>query len=77
HVKLEESDLLLLYTDGVIDEREAGIDEAMRTLMKVSEGDDMSPAAVCERIVAMLPSGRNDDVALLALRFESWHDAQR
>ena len=40
----------------------------MHTLMKVSEGDDMSPSAVCERIVAMLPPGRSDDVALLALR---------
>ncbi len=65
---LERGDLILLYTDGVIDERESGIEEAMRTLMKVSEGDDMSPSAVCERIVAMLPPGRGDDVALLALR---------
>jgi serine phosphatase RsbU (regulator of sigma subunit) len=69
-VKLEEGDVLLLYTDGVIDEREAGIEEAMETLMKVSHGDDMSPEAVCERIVAMLPPGRSDDVALLALRWQ-------
>jgi GAF domain-containing protein len=69
HVRLEEGDLVVLYTDGVIDEREAGIEEGMQTLMKVCEGDDMSPAAVCERIVAMLPSERNDDVALLALRW--------
>jgi serine phosphatase RsbU (regulator of sigma subunit) len=67
-VTLEDGDLLLLYTDGVIDEREAGIEEAMNTLIKASEGDDMHPIAVCERIVAMLPPSRSDDVALLALR---------
>jgi serine/threonine-protein kinase RsbW len=69
HIVLEEGDLLLLYTDGVIDERETGIEEGMQALLKESEGDDMNPAAVCERIVAMLPPERNDDVALLALRW--------
>ncbi len=68
HIKLDGGDLLLLYTDGVIDEREVGVEEGMQALMKVSEGDDMSPAAVCDRIVAMLPPERGDDVALLALR---------
>ncbi len=68
HITLDAGDLLLLYTDGAIDEREAGVEEGMQALMKASEGDDMSPAAVCDRIVAMLPPERNDDVALLALR---------
>lgn len=68
HLRLEDGDLLLLYTDGVIDEREAGIDEAMETLMKVVESGPATPSEVCDRIVAMLPSVRSDDVALLALR---------
>ncbi len=68
HITLGEGDLMLLYTDGVIDERVVGVEEGMQSLMKVSEGDDMSPAAVCDRIVAMLPPERSDDVALLALR---------
>jgi GAF domain-containing protein len=69
HVRLQPGDLLVLYTDGVIDEREVGIEEGMQTLMKVCEREEMSPAAVCERIVAMLPPQRSDDVALLALRW--------
>lgn len=68
HLRLEVGDLLLLYTDGAVDERGAGIEEAMQALLEASEGGDMSPAAVCQRIVAMLPSNRSDDVALLALR---------
>jgi serine/threonine-protein kinase RsbW len=69
HVRLEPGDLVVLYTDGVIDEREVGIEEGMQTLMKVCEREEMNPVAACDRIVAMLPPQRNDDVALLALRW--------
>jgi serine phosphatase RsbU (regulator of sigma subunit) len=74
HVRLDPGDLVVLYTDGVIDEREVGIEEGMQTLMKECEREEMNPVAVCDRIVAMLPPQRNDDVALLALR---WLGARR
>jgi serine/threonine-protein kinase RsbW len=66
--KLTPGQLLLLYTDGVLDERNTGYARAMDRLAAVAAAGDLHPAAVCDRIVAMLPDDRRDDVALLALR---------
>ncbi len=66
--KLGPGQLLLLYTDGVLDERNTGYARAMDRLAAVAAAGDLHPAAVCDRIVAMLPDDRRDDVALLALR---------
>jgi len=65
---LNPGHVLLLYTDGVLDERNANYPGSMDRLAEVASGGDLHPAAVCERVVGMLPVDRSDDVALLALR---------
>ena len=65
---LRSGQLLLLYTDGVLDERHTGYARGMDRLAAIAAGGDLHPEAVCERIVATLPPDRTDDVALLALR---------
>jgi GAF domain-containing protein len=68
--RLDPGQLLVLFTDGAIDEREAGPTASMEALADlVSTGDTRDPAEVCERIVAALPLERIDDIALMALRF--------
>jgi serine/threonine-protein kinase RsbW len=68
---LERDQLLLMFTDGAIDEREIGATESMEQLAWVAATcGTTDPAVVCERIVRTLPLERIDDVALLAVRLE-------
>ncbi len=64
--RLEPGQVLLLYTDGAIDERVLGAEASMKLLAAGTTGD-LDPAQVCGRVVELLPSDRADDVALLAL----------
>lgn len=58
--------VVLAYTDGVIDERGAGTVASMAQMAQVAVAGELSPVAVCERVVAALPHDRGDDAALLA-----------
>ena len=69
--RLEHGNTLLLFTDGAIDERGAGAEASMELLAEVAADGDLSPTAVCDRVVRMLPLERIDDVALLALQLDS------
>ncbi len=68
-VRLAAGDLLVLFTDGVIDEREDGIEAGLELLTKAALGGETAPASACERIVSLLPVERSDDIALLAVRW--------
>lgn len=63
-------DVLLGYTDGAVDERTAGSEESMADLARVAAAGDLTPAAVCDRVVTAIARERGDDVALLALALE-------
>jgi serine/threonine-protein kinase RsbW len=67
---LEPGPVLLLYTDGVLDNggQHDGWDKAMERLAAVASQGEATPAAICDRVLAMLPAHRTDDVALLALQ---------
>ncbi len=69
---LDRGHTLLLYTDGVLDDRNSGGGGTMASLAQVASAGDLHPTAVCERVVSALPVNRSDDVALLALRI--WDD---
>lgn len=61
--------LVLLYTDGLVERRDAGLDDRLRELLAVvqSGGDDLE--ALCDHVLdKMLPEASDDDVALLAVR---------
>jgi GAF domain-containing protein len=69
--RLVKGQTLLLFTDGVIDEREIGAEASMGQLAEVATGGPLNPAAICDRVLRMLPEDRIDDAALLALQLES------
>ncbi|MGH9055952.1 MAG: GAF domain-containing SpoIIE family protein phosphatase [Acidimicrobiales bacterium] len=68
HGRLDTSQVLLLYTDGVLSERLMGTKEAMTRLVEAAAGGGCDPWAVCDRVVSSLAGDRDDDVALLALQ---------
>jgi serine phosphatase RsbU (regulator of sigma subunit)/anti-sigma regulatory factor (Ser/Thr protein kinase) len=61
---------LLLYTDGLVERRDAGLDHGLDRLREAIDGMRADPAELCEQVVsAMLGDGpASDDVAVLALR---------
>lgn len=67
---LEPGQLLLLFTDGAVDERVAGSEQSMAALSNAAGRAAPSPEAVCGEVVRHLAVDRVDDVALLGLRFD-------
>jgi anti-sigma regulatory factor (Ser/Thr protein kinase) len=61
---------LLLYTDGLVERRDAPLDRRLQELADVAGSADDSLGDLCERVIAsVLGDGDlNDDVALLAVR---------
>lgn len=65
---LAAGDLLLLYTDGLVERRNESIDEGLGRLVKVvkAAGPDTAQA-VCDAVVTSLAADSSDDVAVLAM----------
>jgi serine phosphatase RsbU (regulator of sigma subunit) len=67
HGRIEPGQVLLLYTDGVVDDRGAGAEVSMDRLARTVADGEVEPQAVCQRVIEALTTERVDDVALLAL----------
>ncbi len=67
HGRIDPGQVLLLYTDGVVDDRRAGAEVSMDRLARTVADGDVEPQAVCQRVIEGLTTERADDVALLAL----------
>jgi phosphoserine phosphatase RsbU/P len=67
-VDVPEGAALVLYTDGLVENRDRSIDEGLRKLLTAVSADD--PAIVCRTVMHNLIGNRPaiDDVAVLALR---------
>lgn len=66
---LEAGSLLLLYTDGLVEERSHSLDEGLDQLTKVIDSSEQSLELLCQHLVcAMVPEEKADDVAVLAAR---------
>ncbi|HEX8052432.1 MAG TPA: SpoIIE family protein phosphatase [Thermoleophilaceae bacterium] len=66
---------LVLYSDGLVEERGVGLDRGLATLSRATvEGPD-DPEALCDHIIESLFEERspNDDVAVLVLRTVALH----
>jgi PAS domain S-box-containing protein len=69
-VTLEEPSTLLLYTDGLVERRGEPIDVGLDRLRATVAGLGCDPADLCRGVAeALLPSGCDDDAALLAASF--------
>ena len=66
---LETGEMVLLYTDGLIDRHDLAIDEGLRRLIAAAEANrDADPEELCDRILGAMVSGDvSDDIALLAV----------
>ncbi|MEU0987768.1 SpoIIE family protein phosphatase [Streptomyces sp. NPDC005953] len=75
-LELERNSSLVLYTDGLVEDRDRDIDVGLDLLCDTLRGHpDRTPEEICEAVLdAMLPEPQRDDIALLVGRtkvFES------
>jgi serine phosphatase RsbU (regulator of sigma subunit) len=71
HMTLGGQQILLLYTDGLVERRGAGLTEGIERLLRVAaEAPVEDVDAFCSEVVARMTSGENlpDDLCVLALR---------
>jgi len=68
--ELQAGDLLVLYTDGLVEDRHIGLDERLEVLRLLVEQLALDgPEALADQLVSQLAS-REDDVAVLVVRVE-------
>ncbi|MFJ2829478.1 SpoIIE family protein phosphatase [Streptomyces sp. NPDC087263] len=66
---LEEGSRLVLYTDGLVEDRERDIDVGLEMLRTALAGADRSPEDTCRVVLdALLPARPSDDIALIVAR---------
>jgi len=68
-LKLPEGSQLVLYTDGLIEDRERDIDDGLELLRGALAHPGRAPEDTCEAVLdALLPADPKDDIALLVAR---------
>ncbi|WP_274564691.1 SpoIIE family protein phosphatase/ATP-binding protein [Streptomyces spiramyceticus] len=67
---LPENSRLVLYTDGLVEDRDRDIDEGLALLRRtLDDHADRTPEETCEAVLgALLPERQRDDIALLVSR---------
>ncbi|MFG2123071.1 SpoIIE family protein phosphatase [Streptomyces sp. NPDC048710] len=66
---LEEGSRLVLYTDGLVEDRDRDIDEGLELLRDaLGRAPDASPEDTCRAVLDSLPNRPSDDVALIVAR---------
>ncbi|WP_344478615.1 SpoIIE family protein phosphatase [Kineococcus aurantiacus] len=60
---------VLLFTDGLVERRGAGLDDGLAWLAETATGfAGMSPAEICDHVLGLVAGHAEDDVAVLAVR---------
>ncbi|MQS11445.1 SpoIIE family protein phosphatase [Streptomyces kaniharaensis] len=68
-LEVAEGSRLVLYTDGLVEDRERDIDEGLERLRAALTGPPRTPEQTCADVLgAMLPERPQDDIALLVAR---------
>ncbi|MCX5085632.1 SpoIIE family protein phosphatase/ATP-binding protein [Streptomyces sp. NBC_00401] len=66
---LPESSRLVLYTDGLIENRDRDLDTGLQALRAALAGPERTPEATCAEVIeTLLPARPSDDTALLVAR---------
>ena len=75
-VEIEPGSTLVLYSDGLVEERGVGLDRGLETLERATLEGPSDPEALCDHILAELFAERSprDDVAVLVLRTVALHE---
>ena len=61
--------MLLLYTDGLVEERNEDLADGLARLAAVVDGTEPDIEVLCDTVLKrMVPDEKNDDIALLAAR---------
>jgi serine phosphatase RsbU (regulator of sigma subunit) len=71
HHRLPAGARMLLYTDGLVERRDEGLDVGLEALRQVVASAPSTLEAMCDHVLAALSPGEGgwpDDVALLAIR---------
>jgi serine/threonine-protein kinase RsbW len=63
---IDPGQVLLFYTDGILNERTVGLDVGLSILRKHATECERDPSILCDRLINMMPK-REDDIALLAV----------
>jgi ABC-type branched-subunit amino acid transport system ATPase component/anti-sigma regulatory factor (Ser/Thr protein kinase) len=75
--RLPEGSRLVLYTDGLVEDRDRDIDVGLELLRDALSGPGREPEAICDGVLdALLPEVPKDDVALLVARTRALPDEQ-
>jgi hypothetical protein len=67
-VQLRAGDILLLYTDGLIERRSGSISDTLRQLTEVAAGSGPDAASTADRLLNTAISDTGDDACLVAVR---------
>jgi len=69
-MELSPGSTIVLYTDGLVEERGVSIDQGLEALRLAASQDACHPDELCERLVESMLAvhAANDDIAVLALR---------
>ncbi|WP_406481578.1 SpoIIE family protein phosphatase [Streptomyces sp. NBC_01615] len=68
-LELAEGSRLVLYTDGLVEDRERDFDTGLDLLRTALAGADRSPEDTCRAVLdALLPARPSDDIALIVAR---------
>lgn len=72
HVELRPGATVVLYTDGLVEHRDASLDDGLDRLVAAApELAGLPVDDACDRLLARLDPDRTDDLALMALRVGS------
>ena len=67
--ELPEGSRLVLYTDGLVEDRQRDIEDGLDLLLNAVAGPYRSPEMTCDAVLeALLPASPKDDIALLIAR---------
>ena len=67
---VDPGSVILLYTDGLVERRDAGLDEGLARLERAARGASREPGAFCDDVIERMLGGEGpaDDVAVVAIR---------